>query len=929
MKSFFSKIILFASFCFLISFSAWVEDQYPPDVPEPGSSEAIARDTTDPKYISSWVSYVPESKTVPSPSDFLGHIAGAAGELVSATKIHAYMRELDKASDRVFTEVIGHTEEGREILLVAISDEKGIANLNAYKEASARLADPRKTTPEQVEEVIKNVKPFYYINCAIHADEDLSPDMSLELAYRLAVSNDPMIRRIRENLVVLINPVANVDGREKMVDWFYRYLKGKTDYDSLPRQSPPYWGKYVYVDANRDAHQLDLSSTQAVAKMYFEYHPVVIHDLHEAIPLLQTWNGTGPYNPGLDPIMISEFLEMSFHEMSRMSEQGMPGVWTWDFGEGYGQPFTESIAMNHNGIGRGYETFGNTTAETVTRKLDSSDLTVEWYRPLPPPEKEFKWSHRNGVNYAETGVLAILDYCARQPETMLRSFYKKSYNSWQKGVKGNPYAFVIPANQNDPHRVDHMINRLLKQKIEIGVAKNDFKTKEGSYKAGSYVIKLDQPYRNYAVDLLLPQEFPENAQYQPYDDVSWAFPVNYGLDTFRIDDRGVMDVAVQPITEDVHTLGKVSGTGTFLLADHGQEGLLAARYRLSNYKINIAEKAFKSGGIDYPAGSWIISDQSGLGDSIGKVADELGLDFQGVGAVPDVPQHEVPAARIGVWVPWADTDMIGWIRLTLDQEKIPYTYLRDEEIKAGNLNQKVDVILYGNVLLGVQEQILGIQNPGYPMPFKKTDATPSHGAPAESDDITGGIGWKGLANLQEFVESGGLFITMGRGSQLALESGLVRNVKRVNRDDVSTPGIEVRAKFTQPNHPIAYGYPQVTSVFRSNYGIYDPPKKWLTASYCTSCLDGPWDYSHVVLQWGTRDFDSQDSGGSSEPPLIVSGGGKKVDFMQGRPAILDMPEGKGHVIVFNFNPMHRDMNYSDFRLLWNGILNYQYIVNGK
>ena len=81
--------------------------------------------------------------------------------------------------------------------------------------------------------------------------------------------------------------------------------------------------------------------------------------------------------------------------------------------------------------------------------------------------------------------------------------------------------------------------------------------------------------------------------------------------------------------------------------------------------------------------------------------------------------------------------------------------------KLDNLNQKVDVIVYGNVLLGVQEQILGIQNTHGPMPFKKTDTTPSHGSPAESDDITGGIGWKGLANLQEFVESGGLFMTLG------------------------------------------------------------------------------------------------------------------------------------------------------------------------
>jgi len=213
------------------------------------------------------------------------------------------------------------------------------------------------------------------------------------------------------------------------------------------------------------------------------------------------------------------------------------------------------------------------------------------------------------------------------------------------------------------------------------------------------------------------------------------------------------------------------------------------------------------------------------------------------------------------------------------------------------------------------------------MPFKKTAQTPSHGMPAESEDITGGIGWKGLANLQQFVETGGLFITMGRGSMLALDSGLVRNVRRVYPEGVSTPGAEVRVKFNLPEHPISYGYPKVTSAFRSNYGIYDPPKRWLTMSYCTSCLDGPWDFSHVVLQWGTRDFDSEDAG--TAEPMILSGGGKKVDALQGRPAILDVPEGKGHILVYNFNPMHRDLNFSDFRFLWNGILNWQHIVKGK
>jgi hypothetical protein len=907
----------------LLPTALFAQNSYSPDTPEPGSVEAIARDTTESRYLSSWVSYVPDSQTVPSPSDFLGHIAGAANELASTKEIYGYFRELARTSKRVHVEVIGHTEEGREILLAAIADEAGIANLDRLKQATAALADPRKTTPAQAEQIIREARPMYYFNAAIHADESVSPDMSMELAYRLAVSDQPMIRNIREKLVVLINPCANPDGRDKMVDWFHEYIKGKTDYDTLPRQSPPYWGKYVYVDANRDAHQLALSTTQAVQKMFFDYHPVVIHDLHEAIPLLQTWNGTGPFNPNIDPIVISEFLGMSFHEMSAMSGLGMPGVWTWNFGESFGLHYTDSIAMNHNSTGRGYETFGNAVPLTVTRKLDPEDVTVEWYRPSPPPEREFKWSHRDGLNYAETGCLSALDYTANEAPLMLRNFYQTGYNSWQKGKAGNPYAFIIPADQGDRRRVAQMINRLMAQHIEVSRASSDFQTKEGKFSAGSYVIRLDQPYRNYAVDLLLPQQFPNDPEHEPYDDVSWSFPVHYGVDAERIDDAAVLKVALQPVDSDVHPQGRVNGGGpVYLLKDTGQEALLAARYRLAKFKVEIAEEPFQSGGVSYPRGSWVISDQAGLASVLGSVAQDLALDFQSAAAAPQVRRHEATLPRLGIWVPWADTDMIGWIRYTLDYENIPYTYLRDEEIKAGNLKNLVDVILFGNVLMDLQGQIQGIEPKTGPMAYKKSAQYPSLGTPAESDDITGGIGFQGLDNFQKFVDDGGVFITMGRATALSLESGLVRNVRRVDLQGVTTPGAELRVKFIQPQHPIAYGYPEITSAFRSNFSIYDPPRRWLTMSYCTSCLSGPYDFRSVVLQWGTEPFQS-----SSTPaqPILISGGGQKIDSLQGRPAILDIPRGKGHVIAFNFNPMHRDLNHSDFRFLWNGILNWNHL----
>jgi Zinc carboxypeptidase len=904
------------------------------DTPEPGSKEAIAKDTTEPRYISPWVSYIPESKDVPSPEKYLGHIAGAAGELASTKEIYGYFRELAKASKRVHLEVIGHTEEGREILLAAIADEAGIQNLEQLKAATAALSDPRKTTPQQAEEIIRTARPMYYFNAAIHADESISPDMSMELAYRLAVSDQPMIQNIRQKVIVLINPCGNPDGRDKMVDWFHEYIKGKTDYDTLPRQSPPYWGKYVYVDANRDAHQLALATTQAVAKMFFAYHPVVIHDLHEAIALLETWNGTGPFNPNLDPIVWSEFLAMSFHEMSTMSGFGMPGVWTWNFGEGFAHTFTDSVAMNHNSIGRGYETFGNAVPLTLTRKLDPEDVSVEWYRPIPPPERKFVWSHRDGLNYAETGCLSILDYTANNAAQFLRNFYQKGYDSWQRGKNGNPYAFIVPAEQEDRLRVAQMLNRLMSQGIEVSRASAAFQTKEGKFSAGTYVIRLDQPYRNYAVDLLTPQQFPSDPEHEPYDDVSWALPMHYGVQTLRVDDAAIGKVALERITADLHPEGRLRGSGPiYLLKDNGQEGIFAARFRLAKFKIEIAEEPFQSGNISYPRGSWILRDQPDLGAAIHQTAKELALDFDSVSSIPNVKSHEATLPRVGIYVPWADTDMIGWIRYTFDQEKVPYTYLRDEDIRAGDLRKSVDVIIYGNVLLDLQGQIQGIEAKNGPMPFKKTAQYPSLGTPAESDDITGGLGWNGLANLQKFVEEGGVFATLGRSCALVLETGFVRNIKRAELSsfttlgnqvtNVSTPGAELRTKITRPDHPIAYGYPTNTSVFRSNYAIYDPPRRWLTMSYCTSCLSGPYDMREVVMQWGTKDLGVD----SSQPvePIIISGGGHQAETLEGRPAIFDIPQGKGHVIAYNFNPMHRDLNHSDYRFLWNAILNWDHL----
>ena len=234
------------------------------------------------------------------------------------------------------------------------------------------------------------------------------------------------------------------------------------------------------------------------------------------------------------------------------------------------------------------------------------------------------------------------------------------------------------------------------------------------------------------------------------------------------------------------------------------------------------------------------------------------------------------------------------------------------------------MLLYGHVDLELAEQIQGLPKAWGPMPYKKTAATPSHGTPAESDDITGGIGYEGLARIEAFVEEGGLLVTLGSGSMLALEGGIVRGVRRVaggvprstdgdggasssasSRGPTRTPGAHVRVsvRAARPPDRVRLSRSGPTSSAQ-NFPLYDAPRAWLRMAYCTSCLDGPEDRSGIVLEWGDREG----------APFVVSGQAWGEEALVGRPAILDLPAGRGHVVAFNFNPLHRDLNRGDHRL---------------
>ena len=197
--------------------------------------------------------------------------------------------------------------------------------------------------------MLKTAKPVYYLVSGMHSPENGGPEMLIELAYRLIVEETPFIQNIRNNVITLITPVIEVDGREKQVDTYY-FNKTRAQGDArLPLM---YWGKYVQHDNNRDGMGQMLELTKAVTRTQLQWYPTVMHDLHEAQTYLYSSTGTGPYNDALDPIVISEWWQLAQNDVIEMTKRGVPGVWTYGFYDGWVPNYMFFIAHSHNAIGR-------------------------------------------------------------------------------------------------------------------------------------------------------------------------------------------------------------------------------------------------------------------------------------------------------------------------------------------------------------------------------------------------------------------------------------------------------------------------------------------------------------------------------------------------------------------------------------------------
>jgi hypothetical protein len=752
----------------------------------------------DPRISTELVDHMPASDTVPSPLKFFGRIPGTPGELTYAKDINRYYDALAKASKRCKYWVLGTTEEGKQEVVLAIADEATIASLDKYQGMLAELGDPRRTSEARAQELIHTAKPIYYAASGIHSPETGGPEMLIELAYRLIVEETPFIQKIRNNAIVMITPVIEVDGREKVVDAYYASKKLGEPRNALMM----YWGKYVQHDNNRDGMGQFLKCTQNFTKAVLDWHPTVLHDLHEAQSYLYVSTGTGPYNNSLDPIAIDEWWLLGETEVMEMAKRGVPGVFTYGFYDGWVPNYLFWIALTHNSFGRFYEvqSYGPDVNPNLT--LPATTTSREWFRPNPPLPS-IAWGPRNNTNIQESALLIAMNQVAKNKELYLENYYLKNKRSVDKGKNGPTYGWLIPAGQRRKADAADMVNDLRTQGLEVSRVDSAFKAGNIDVAAGDYIVRADQPYRTLADMYFSIQNYPVGNP-NPYDDTGWTMQYMRDVKLVPLTDSSVLQKPMTMLTEPARAAGGIEGSGSVLVIDNtADNNLTAFRFRNQSLGMMAAEEDFDAAGHKFRAGAFIVPNADRA--AIEPQLKELGLSAWAVSAAPSVKTHALTTPRIGYVHSWSSTQNEGWTRAALDYYKIPYTYFADKLLRDGHLRSKYDVIIFPTVGGNAQSMLAGVGG-DKPIPYKKTDVTPNLGALDSSDDIRGGMGFEGLLELSKFVQEGGTLITEGSTASMMAEYDLGAGITVERPADLFARGAIMRGVFADLKSPIAYGY---------------------------------------------------------------------------------------------------------------------------
>ncbi|MBK7643222.1 MAG: peptidase M14 [Planctomycetes bacterium] len=694
---------------------------------------------------------------LPTPAEHLGHPLAADFYLPDWAEVLGYYAKLDAASARVSVFSPGKTQDGRDMLLAALSSEQNLAQLDELKKYAHLLADPRGASDAQLAEAQVKGKVFVFISCAMHATECAAPQFGMQLAYTLASSEEEPWKSVREHCVVLLLPSMNPDGLDDVAHWYMKYVGTPYEGTELDKLYQHYAGH----DNNRDWFALGLAETRVVSKLlYQEWFPQVYWDVHQQgskaermfVPPFRD-----PLDPNLDANVIDGINTLGMRAMFDMTREGQSGVsWGGTF-DMWWNGGNRNVPVRHNIIGLLTEAASCRLASPIflSRNELSAPDGLKEYAPsnrFPEPWPGGWWRLADIVDYEMGFAKSLLGSLARERGVWLSNKLQVSHRALRRakdmGVKG----WLIPADNENRGGVERMCEVLAATGVELDTCEQASGIDGRLFSSGSTWIDAAQPCAMHAKDLFDVQRYP--GVEQPYDVAGWTLPELFGV---RV---------VECVSEA--KLGKLSRRQPKPAAS---------------------------------SDAYSVLDSEGWRRAFAKAKE--GGAVQLGGAKLRFPAETEPGTlvatklpRIGLYSPWSGNTDEGWMRWVFERFGVPYVSVRNEQLRAGKLSDFLDVL----VLPGVGERELE---------HGRAQGT----APPE---LTGGLEAQGAVAVEEFVRGGGNLVAIGGSAKWAIELfqlPLADVTTGEGAKDFSCPGSILRCVPTDA--PLAAGIPASQSVFFS------------------------------------------------------------------------------------------------------------------
>ncbi len=822
-----------------------------------------------------------------SPKEYFGFQPGDDYKLAGWDQIVSYFRLLGEASDRVQVAELGKSTQGRPFIMAIISAEENLKELDRLRSTWRRLADPAGVSEEEAARLAREGKVAVLITCSIHATEVGAAQMSPLLAYKLATAQGEDTLQILRHVVLLLVPSFNPDGLVMVKDWYDKYLETPYEGSWMP------WLYHYYTghDNNRDAFMLTQVESRLVNRvLYHDWFPQIYLDMHQmGNRHARLWVPPfyDPINPNVDPTIIREVSLVGQAIATDLQAEGKRGILNDAIFTAWWQGAFLQTAWWHNVVGLLTELASVRIASPIfqtKRDLKAGTKGLQEYRPqvnFPDPWPGGWWRLRDIVEYDLSAAFSVLRTASRRRKEFLLNMYRAARRAIERGRKEPPYAYVIPPEQHDPLEAADMVRILMLGGVKVHVAEAPFEADGIEYPAGTFVVLMAQPYRNYAKDLLEPQRYPDMRQYPggpplaPYDVAGWTLPYQMGVRAVEV--SRPFRAQLRPLKETVWPEGGVKGSGRYVVLDPRSNWSFVVVNRLlkSGEAVYRALNRLDVGGSSLPPGAWLIRAGGGKRAQVDRWGRELHLKAWGLKRPPK-EVLEVRPVRLGVYQPWTASMHEGWSRWVLEQYEFPYRNIHNEEIRAGELWKRWDVIYFPDIWA---EGILKGREEGTVPP-----------------EYAKGIGPQGLMNLREFVQQGGTIVAMDASCELFLgDFGLpvVDALKKKKRDEFFCPGSILRMEY-DVEHPLAFGMDSVSvAYFARSRGLKLIPSFKVKAE--------------VVSRYPKKN-------------LLMSGWLLGEKHLAERVGTVLVPVGKGKVILIGFDAINRAQAHVTFKVFFNSIL---------